>query len=261
MNALSGKFKPANTGNTPSPTYYAVGDIHGRLDLLNTLLDKILDDAKDKDWRIVFLGDYVDRGPDSKGVIQRLIDLKKEHGDKIICLRGNHEEIFHSALQPNVLKDNIEMYMGYGLDKTIRSYGVAVDVSNYNLSKILKDLRESVPVEHLQFLRSLKDSLETEHAFFSHAGINPYLPLDKQGSHDLRWGNKAMIHRSGKYDKLVVHGHYATRGLEICHQRICIDSGAVWTDKLTCCVIAPDGNYRFMQTGPKPEPNPTPKSL
>lgn len=205
--------------------YVAIGDIHGCLDQLKALWDKV--DLYLKEFhpgiraKIVFLGDYVDRGPDSKGVVQYLIDLKKQNDYDFIFLKGNHEDM---------LLSKYESFIHYGLE-TLKSYDVDLD-------KYVKDeISNWMPREHLDFYNNLtlyyKD--DDAHLFFCHGGINQDTDLDNQNEETLLWARVR-----GDYDKLgkwkVVHGHIPSN-FEMLNHRINLDTACVFGGALTAIIL------------------------
>ena len=226
---------------------YAVGDIHGCLGLLDKLLMKIEEDltrSKPTDWRVIFLGDYVDRGSASKGVIDRLIDLKA-HESRYIMLAGNHDlEFLGFLIEPNIGG----VFVNCGGDATSRSYGVKLDPSKLrtqaDLAEIHDKLVEAVPSSHVEFLRSLQLSVSYGDFFFCHAGVDPDIPLKNQDPDDLVWMRLPFLESSTPLEKVVVHGHTICEKPEERINRIGIDTGAYRTGRLTALMI--DGMDRMM---------------
>ncbi len=193
---------------------FAIGDIHGCLDALEKLL-KILPIKWGKDL-VVFLGDYIDRGPDPKGVIEKVIELKRLYGDKIITLKGNHEWMFERFLKG--IDVDIFLYNGGG--STLRSY--------YNQSGRLE-----IPEEHLKFLKELKLYYETEHYIFVHAGLRPGKDLKDQQEEDLLWIRESFYYSNYRFPKTVIFGHTPFSIPLILKDRIGIDTGCVYGGALT----------------------------
>jgi diadenosine tetraphosphatase ApaH/serine/threonine PP2A family protein phosphatase len=226
---------------------YAIGDIHGRLDLLSDLLQRIEQDsisAPGLNKKLIFLGDYVDRGPDSKAVIETLLGLEIP-GFEIITLLGNHESRM-TGFAEKPLED--APWLVWGGMETLASYGVD---NNFNrddeVAMIIasKALRSSIPDAHWNFLKSLPRQQIVGDYMFVHAGINPANSLEDQDPEDLIWIRGEFLHNTGLYEKVIVHGHSISDAPECHPNRIGIDTGAYRSDKLTCVVL--EGNsVRFI---------------
>lgn len=217
---------------------YAIGDIHGRLDLLTDMHERIVADAAtagDKQFIQVFLGDYVDRGPNAKGVIDWLLSPAATDW-KRICLKGNHEAILLDFLKdPEVLK----IWRQYGGLETLHSYGVKLGSlrSEDAPQALLLDFVSSLPAAHFSFLSSLPLSVTFGDYFFTHAGVHPGRSLDDQRDEDLLWIRDAFLDSTADFGKIVVHGHSPKEQPELLPNRINIDTGAYLTGRLTCLVL------------------------
>ena len=224
---------------------YAIGDIHGRADLLTQLFSKIDADlaANSVARHIhVFLGDYIDRGPSSREVIDHLID--RSHTRESIFLMGNHELILCDFLkQPAVLK----YWRRYGGLDTLTSYGIEVpDNADLNqFAALSAALQSAMPARHCRFLEQLKPSFECGGYFFVHAGVRPGVPLEDQRVDDLLWIRDPFLQFKGDLGKVVVHGHTPTAEPEIHINRINIDTGAYATGRLACLILEED-RRRFL---------------
>lgn len=231
----------------PDHRVYAIGDIHGRRDLLEELLDKIRKDCEATQQTVVtvFLGDYVDRGPDSKGVIDRLLNLPAPFEGKF--LRGNHDQALLDFL---VDPGTYENWCDFGADETLVSYAVPPprDYSLATLRRARDWLAEALPAEHLDFFRASPLSWEIGDYFFAHAGVRPGTALNEQKEDDLLWIREEFLTSLQDFGKVVVHGHTPTESPVKKANRIGIDTGAYLTGRLTAVVL--DGqNQRFLQTG------------
>lgn len=229
---------------------YAVGDVHGRLDLLDRLLDRIAADGRDAGdliKHIVFLGDYIDRGPCSAGVIERLI-AGPPAGFGAIHLKGNHEAALLDTL---VTPRAAAAWMAFGGVATLASYGIAVSMGGVALSELdaLRDrLRAALPPHHLRFFRSLRTSVSVGDYLFVHAGVRPGVPLERQTEKDMIWIREPFLHSDADFGKVVVHGHTIALEPEVRRNRIGIDTGAYATHRLTALVL--EGTQRrFLSTG------------
>lgn len=234
----------------PGERVYAVGDVHGRLDLLDELLGRVEDDILDRPVGkavLLFLGDLIDRGPDSSGVIERLRTLGDRFPAKTGFLLGNHEEVFLRVLEgePGLAYD----WLGFGGDACVESYGVpAAPLQAMTEARIAETLLDAVPREHLEFLRGFGDTFRFGDYLFVHAGIRPGVPVEEQDPHDLRWIRRPFLSDTKDHGVLVVHGHTISDGVEERTNRIGIDTGAYQTGVLTAIAVD-EGERRFLATG------------
>ena len=201
---------------------FAVGDIHGQFDMLSKLMDKI--DIDHESDTLVFLGDYIDRGPDSFQVVDYLVDLKKRHSG-IVFLKGNHEEMFDKYLAG---QERLT-FLYNGGQQTLDSYMIRPREPETPL----------IPAEHLDFFQSLRLYHETDGYIFVHAGLKKRVSLDKQQPEDLLWIRKKFIETNYNFGKPVVFGHTPLPEPLLQRNKIGIDTGAVYGNKLTC-VRLPD---------------------
>ena len=223
---------------------YAFGDIHGRLDLLEQLLDQVERDARGQaDIRLVFLGDYVDRGPDSRGVIDRVRGLKAERG--AICLTGNHEAVMRAALDGS---GTFERWLKVGGGAALASYGVRVeDFGRGGETRLRRAALAAIPAEHLDFLAGLELSASFGDYFFCHAGVRPGVPLERQSAEDLVWIRHAFLESRADFGKRVVHGHTPVDAVDIRPHRINVDTGSCWSGRQSC-VMLEGAEVRILQT-------------
>ena len=223
---------------------YVIGDIHGRLDLLDRLIEAIKRDVDESgsDSLTVTLGDYIDRGPNSRGVIERL--RANPFPTPYIALKGNHEMLLESFLADPAVGEHWRRLGGL---ETLHSYGVPV--SGLMVGKAYEEaanrLRDAMPAEHTSFLRSLKNSYSNDKYFLCHAGVRPGVPLDRQREEDLLWIRDEFLSSTIDFGKIVVHGHTPVEEPEVLPNRINIDTGAFATGRLTCVVFDKDG-HRFL---------------
>ena len=243
----SGSARKAPHGK-PGARAYAVGDVHGCLEQLNRLIEQIeadLDERPVKEAFLVFVGDLIDRGPDSAGVIERLRTYSRP-GLKPIFLAGNHEEYFLRVLAGE--RTVLDNWLDYGGKQCAESYGVSADqLVALPEDQALALLRRQVPEGHLRFLKSFGDTFRFGDFLFVHAGIRPGLPLEQQSRADLRWIREPFLHDTGDHGFVVVHGHTIVETVEELPNRIGIDTGAYRSGVLTALVI--DGaELRFLST-------------
>ena len=244
------KAVPAITARVPAGTrVYAIGDIHGRLDLLDRLHRMILDDvAKAPIERpvLIYLGDYVDRGLESRQVIDRLIGPPLA-GFETVFLKGNHEELMLEFLETG---ESGPGWMICGGDATSYSYGVGIDssLSAEDRDAALRDkLDAALPDDHRAFLETLSIFHREGDYIFVHAGLRPGIDLDQQVADDLLWIRMPFLSSEEDHGGVVVHGHSIENEPQIRNNRIGIDTGAFATGVLTCLVLD-DDTRRFLHT-------------
>ncbi|MGC5796722.1 metallophosphoesterase family protein [Sphingomonas sp. NFX23] len=216
---------------------YAVGDIHGRADLLDELIGLIEADERERgaaETTLIFLGDIVDRGPASAAVIDRLRGLAHARPDRpdVRFLLGNHEEIFLGALdgEPKALR----LFCRIGGRETVLSYGMeAAEYERLDYEELVQRLETLVPDEHREFLRKFEDMIVIGDYAFVHAGVRPDTPLDLQRTSDLRWIRDPFLDHRSTLEKTIVHGHTMTDEIERRGHRIGIDTGAYASGRLT----------------------------
>lgn len=226
---------------------YAIGDIHGRLDCLEDLLAQIDDDPHrgDRHVTLVFLGDLIDRGPDSRGVVERIMALCAASPD-VHCLCGNHEELLLEAAQG--ARQALGIFNRAGGRETLLSYGVDEEAyEREDLKGVQRLIRDHVPATHLDFLRALPDSIVIDDYVMVHAGLRPGVALDEQKSSDLRWIRAPFLDHGGRFERFVIHGHTVTAAPDIRGNRIGIDTGAYRSGRLTALVLDGDSR-RFLTT-------------
>lgn len=216
---------------------YAIGDVHGRLDCLTLMHEMIANEiAHDRpaDWRVIHLGDYVDRGPQSAQVLDFLIEAKARD-PRMLTLMGNHDE---GVLQFLADPADAELFVRYGGFDTAASYGVVLDVQTATARlESHRQLVAAMPQSHLLFLRDLPRSVSFGDFFFCHAGVRPGVPLDAQSPHDLVWIRREFLYHPGLYEKVVVHGHTPVNQPEVMPNRVDVDTAAFDTGRLTALVV------------------------
>jgi serine/threonine protein phosphatase 1 len=216
---------------------YAIGDIHGRVDLLENLLGRIeADIAQFPTSRSVrvFLGDYIDRGGWSRETIDRLIKHGSEH--ESVFLRGNHELIAVSCLSDRA---KIDQWLRLGGRETLASYGVAPKLfpNRAQIQQTQLAFHNALPQAHFRFFGSLRNSFSCGDYFFVHAGAKPHTDLSLQSESDLLWIRNEFLSTAHDFGKIIVHGHTPMAEIEVRPNRINIDTGAFATGRLTCLVI------------------------
>jgi len=228
---------------------YAVGDIHGRLDLLDDLLDRIgLDMRRNpaKKTYVIFLGDLIDRGPDSAGVVERLRTLQMA-GGRLIFLGGNHEEVLLRILKGD--KDILASWLKFGGAQCAESYGIAPDrLQNMDEEAAIRLLQSHIPSAHRAFLENFADTFSFGDYLFVHAGIRPGVALEEQDRMDLRWIRDPFLSDTKEHGCIVVHGHTIVDEVDVRSNRIAIDTGAYQSGVLTAIAIEDDHRW-FLATG------------
>ena len=216
---------------------YAVGDVHGRLDLLDPLIRRIADDVlqqrPSERPMLVFVGDYVDRGLESKGVIDRLIALRAEAAFEVRTLKGNHEEAMINFLSDATVGAE---WVEYGGAQTLVSYGVNPPKQRDNAAdweRAREEFGQLMPPSHLAFLSGLELIMVVGDYAFVHAGLRPGLSIQDQDEHDLMWIRDVFLNERRPFEKVVVHGHTPEETPFVGERRIGIDTGAYATGVLT----------------------------
>ena len=236
----------------PGKLVYAVGDIHGRDDLLGDLLARIDDDRSHRDATdtvVVFLGDLIDRGPDSAKVVERLrtyapLDVRP------VFLAGNHEEVLLRLLDGD--DSLVTDWLRFGGLQCCESYGLdPKQVVRMRSRDAAEEIRRAIPAAHRDFLASFHDTARIGGYLFVHAGIRPGVALDAQAQSDLRWIRQPFLEDTRDHGFIVVHGHTISDGVDQASNRIGIDTGAYRTGVLTAFAASGEENW-FVQTERKP---------
>jgi serine/threonine protein phosphatase 1 len=224
---------------------YAIGDIHGRRDLLDRMIEEIRNDVTAypaEHALTITLGDYVDRGPDSRGVVERLAD--NPFPTEFVALKGNHEDMLARFLRdPSV---GGEWSRNGGL-QTLHSYGLDVGpmMRGRRYEQTAAAFEKALPRTHVAFFASLRLCLSCGRYFFCHAGVRPGIPFARQREQDLLWIRDEFLRDRTDFGKIVVHGHTPSPAPEIHPNRINVDTGAFITGRLTCAVLGAE-HPRFL---------------
>jgi serine/threonine protein phosphatase 1 len=223
---------------------YVIGDVHGRLDLLDQLLAKIhseLDRHRTDKALIVFVGDLIDRGPASAQVVERLRTYRRDNV-RTMFLLGNHEEVLLRILARQT--GLVAKWRSFGGSECLESYGVdAQQFAGQSEREALDIVGNAIPDEHRQFLGEFVDTCRFGDYLFVHAGIRPGIEIDQQRQSDLRWIRELFLLDDSDHGVVVVHGHTISPEVEVRRNRIGIDTGAYRTGVLTALAI--DGPRRW----------------
>jgi len=224
---------------------YAVGDIHGRVDLVEHVLAKIHADLQRRPARktlLVFVGDLIDRGPSSAQVIERLRCYRRD-GVRPVFLLGNHEEVFLRILGGD--SSVVQNWLQFGGLQCLQSYGVTLArIRGRSAEEVVEIVRGAVPPEHIEFLETFVDSCRFGDYLFVHAGIRPGIDVDQQAQSDLRWIREPFLFDESDHGFIVVHGHTITDEVDERRNRIGIDTGAYRSGVLTALAI--EGTERWL---------------
>lgn len=216
---------------------YAIGDIHGRLDLLNYLLAQIEADSAARGpakTTLISLGDLPDRGPDSRGVVERLMALSDR--DEIILLAGNHEELMIRCWEGD--RQVAATFNRAGGRATLLSYGVTPEqYDHWDLDEMIAQMPNFIPASHIDFMKGFHDYYQAGDYLFVHAGIAPGIAIEDQDPVDLRWIRRSFLESNADHGVMVIHGHTITQTVDERPNRIGIDTGAFGSDVLTAIGI------------------------
>ena len=205
------------------PRTYAIGDIHGCLDKLERLVERCRSDAKDATPKFVFLGDLIDRGPDSRGVVAYLMDFQRRQPDRTICLCGNHEDMaLHAIDDPS---QTAQWVIRNGGRQALASYGALTP--------------SELPRDHVAWIRALPTHHDDGLRFFVHAGVDPSRPLNFQDRHDLLWMREPFLSDTRDFGRFIVHGHTPLKDgkPDLRTNRVNVDTAAVLGGPLTAAIF------------------------
>lgn len=239
MNASIALNRSNLPGTASDDRVYAIGDVHGRFDLLTELLDDISYHSRtlsrSKNVHIILLGDLIDRGPQSFEVLEYAYRAQRRR--KVTVLLGNHEEIMLRAIdgEPGVMKS----WLRFGGKATLRSFGIEPPSSGEDFDPIDlgRRLRDTIPEKWLEWLRSRPISARSGDYLFCHAGIRPGVPLNRQSRSDMLWIRDDFLASDVPHGVVVVHGHSISPDVELRHNRVGLDTGAYRTGVLTAAYL------------------------
>ena len=226
---------------------YAIGDVHGRADLLDDLLARIAADTMTRgpaDTDVILLGDLIDRGPDSAGVVERA--MTPPSWARLLVLKGNHEDAMLAALDGD--RDMCRLWLRNGGPEALASWGVAeAIIADGTLGEVTEAARRAIPVHQLAFLSQAPHSILIGNYYFTHAGVRPGVALDNQQPNDLLWIREEFLKSRSDHGAVVVHGHSIALEVEERPNRIGLDTGAYATGRLTALCLQ-DKDRWFLQT-------------
>ncbi|MDP3655574.1 MAG: metallophosphoesterase family protein [Brevundimonas sp.] len=249
---------PSAPAVPPGTVVWAVGDIHGRLDLLSPLVDAVTADlhgSRAERKMVIFLGDYIDRGPDSRGVLHLLAGLSRSQGVEWRFLKGNHEQAMLEFLDD---PSTGARWCEYGGDRALRSYGLRVPELVHRTeawARVAADLRHKLTKREMDFLGNLELSVTMGDYFFSHAGARPGVSLDRQSPQDLMWIRQSFLDNRTPFERMVVHGHTPTPRVHADQRRIGIDTKAYDTGVLTALRLEGHERSLLQSAGPQRGPH------
>ena len=227
----------------PGQRVYAIGDVHGCLDLLRQVLDLIAQDMRERQpasTLLIFMGDLIDRGPDSAGVVAAVRALHAQGNVRV--LSGNHEEMFLRALGDN---ETMRQFLRFGGRETLISYGLTPEaIRDMTFEELHAAISRAVPQDDIQFLKGLEDMIVLGDYAFVHAGVRPGVPLMSQTRDDLHWIRDPFLTSQADFGAVIVHGHTISAEVDLCADRIGIDSGAYVSGRLTALGL--EGSDRWL---------------
>lgn len=237
-----GPKAPANT------RIYAIGDIHGRLDLLNTLLASIAKDSENAPQRkvLVILGDCIDRGAHSAGVVERLSTLHNQSpfdGFELRFIKGNHEQVMLEFLDGEN-DGQVWLAKGGGM-ATLNSYGISD--TTLNRQELRRRAKACIPKNHRTFMRNMQGLHREGDYAYVHAGVRPNIALTHQDPNDLMWIRRPFLDYEGDFGAVIVHGHTTTDIPDVLPNRIAIDTRA-WASGTLSCLVVQGLEQRFLST-------------
>jgi len=236
---FSSSPRPGRTD--PGERIYAVGDVHGRHDLLQELLKRIIAHWESSNGsfttaRLIFLGDVIDRGPDSRRCLEVLLELTAQRG--ILLLRGNHEDLLLRSIDGERAAQ--EIWLEHGGLTTLASYGIAAPADHEDSFDFGDRLAAGLPTDHIELLRTAPCHLRSGNYFFVHAGVRPGVALKRQDERDMFFIRDDFTRSDQWHGALVVHGHSIVDTVEVHPNRIAVDTGAWRTGRLSCLILQDD---------------------
>ncbi|SDW81400.1 metallophosphoesterase family protein [Litoreibacter albidus] len=237
---------------SPETPQFIVGDLHGNLDLLEHILeqiDHVIGTLEVRDPKLVFVGDYIDRGPSSAAVLKRLYELSTEFSDNVTCILGNHEQMMLDFMEAPEARH--ARWFRNGAAETLASFGIALPAEPdwpATANAVAMALRGQLGDPMEDWIRSMPTSIKTGNLLITHAGTDPGRAIDDQSPRVLLWGHPEFLTRTRTDGHWVAHGHTVMENAVCADGRISIDTGAYSSGCLTAAVVLPDGTVEFLQT-------------
>jgi len=233
----------------PEKPSYLVGDIHGRADLLEQMLEKIdahIGAIRATDPQLVFLGDYIDFGPDSLEVLKRLHELSTSFPENVTCLMGNHERMLLDTLENPATRG--PRWLRSGGVETLRSLGLDPVSDGEQSDGLANALARALPDGVADWLAQLPLTWVSGNLCATHAGADPYRSLETQSARILLWGHPELESRARVDGNWIAYGHHRVTIPYLGEGRVALNTGAHETGKLVACACLPDGHFDFLMT-------------
>lgn len=221
----------------PSKRLVAIGDVHGRWDLLSTLIRAInakISTLPDKQAKLIVLGDFIDRGPGSSQVVE-LLRKASGHYANFVVLRGNHEESFIAAAHGDGHAQ--KLWLTHGGQAMLQSFGIEPPYEREDSFSFAARLREGIGIDVLEWMMDLPVQLYEPPYFFCHAGIRPGVPLHKQDQQDMLWIRREFMESTLDHKAIIVHGHNVVKDVQVHTNRISLDTGAYRSGNLSAAIL------------------------
>ena len=236
MEFFNGSYNYKNISEEDHERIFVIGDLHGHSDPLERLIEKM---KVQKDDLVIFIGDYVDRGPSSKSVVNHLIQFQNTY-KKTLFIRGNHEDMMLGSMGFPAVVNDINTWLYNGGSATLTSYGMNRSeilrlTSIWDDAERFQVMKEYIPESHIDFFLGLPFFIESENYFFCHAGVNPVSSINdgKWNAYDLLWIRDHISSGDVSWEKVVVCGHTPLQDVLITERLICIDTGLYYYGRLS----------------------------
>ena len=257
MKQMFRSSRPGSAAMVPAGfRLYAIGDVHGRDDLLAELLEQVEADSSARgpaERVIIFLGDLIDRGPESAKVVERLRTYRPAR-TRLVYLAGNHEEVLLQILDGD--QALLPQWLRFGGAECLASYGIdAAQLRRMAPDQAIEAVRAAIPPSHVEFFRSFDDTFRAGDYLFVHAGVRPGVPLEQQMRADLRWIREPFLSERAEHGFVVVHGHTVRKEVEERSNRVGIDTGAYRFGVLTALGLEGTDRWYLQAKTAVPEGN------
>lgn len=236
------------SGPVPDQPLFVIGDLHGCIGLFEKMLERIdgaIGLVKLSNPLLVFVGDIVDRGPESAAVVRRMMELTGEFSENVVCLRGNHEQMLLDFLDAPVVRHS--RWMRNGGVETCASFGVTVPADDSDPVAIAAALAQAMGSDVIEWMRALPTKVTSGNITCVHAAADPAREIETQSDRVLIWGHPEFLTSIRKDGHWVAHGHTVFDTPSIADSRISVDTGAYASGVLSCAVLLPNGEADFLQ--------------